>query len=218
MLNQLKWDAKDSWMRYGWIVLAIPLTFLLVFLTSNRNTTLNHMLITSVTGMSGLAVFSFILLGNLICLNWLLKSETQLHVSVPIAPWKILTSKLLLAAIVNIFTCLFALQVMIMSAKFSIGSFRSMSLQDLAGIPDLVLLLSFVNMTSLFCNLLARSVRWTRDHNVIFMMVFIFVILLLMIIPAVFATYSIWSSLFGVLILLEFFGSIVLMNRFAHLD
>ena len=218
MINQLKWDVKDIWMRYGWTFLAIPLTFLLLFLTSNRNTTMNHVLITFVTGVSGVTILFFILLGNFICLNWLMDSETQLHMSVPVANWKIFLSKVVLAAGTNTMVCFFALQFMLMTSKFSLGTFRYISQDDLGGIPGVILLLCVINVAGVIGNLLARSFVRIRSRVTIFTILFGFGLLFLMAVLALYTPFELWIHLLVLMLVIEFFAVIKLMQRFAHLD
>ena len=218
MINQLKWDVKDIWMRYGWAFLAIPLTFLLIFLTSNRNTTFNHVLITLVTGVSGVTILFFVMLGNFVCLNWLMNSETQLHMSVPVAHWKMFLSKVLLAAVINTMICFFALQVMLMTSKFSIGTFRYINQADLGGIPGVILLLSVINVAGVLGNLLARSFVRVRSRISIFTLVFGFGLLFVMAVLALYTPFELWIHLLVLLLVVEFFAVLKLMQRSAHLD
>ena len=218
MLKQLKWDAINIWKRYGWTFLAVPLTFLLILLTSNRITILNQGLIVFVSGFSAVTILFFVMLGNLICLNWLMNSETQLHMSVPVANWKIFLSKVILATVINTLVCFFALQVMLMTSKFSLGTFRYINQDDLGGIPGVILLLSVINMAGVLGNLLARSFVKIRSRITIFTIMFGFGLLFLMAIFALYTPFELWIHLLVLVLVVEFFGVIKLMQYFAHLD
>jgi hypothetical protein len=218
MINQLKWDAIDLWKRVGWVILSIPFIMLLVLLPTNSGKPANLIFLSMVSLISSVEIVFLFLLGNLVSLQWLLGHQAQLHFSVSTASWKMLLSKLFLALILNIFACFITLQIMLFVGKYSTGTFRWISAQDLYGIPEIILLLSVINVTGVFGNLLARSISWARSHTTIYTLMFGFIILFVLAFLAMFAYYPLWIGLLLVFLLLEFFGSILLMHRYAHLD
>ncbi|MBI9051084.1 MAG: hypothetical protein JEZ00_16805 [Anaerolineaceae bacterium] len=218
MLKQLKWDAIDLWKRYGWTFLVIPMVFFLALIPSNNNTPSNAVLITLISGISGLGILYLIVLANLMCFNWLIGNQTQLHFSLPVAPWKMILSKLLLAATLNTFTSLFSLQIMLMASKYSVGTFRWISLNELNGIPDIIMFMTLINMTFIFSNVFVRSIQWARVPRIMFTLGITFVIIFSLILLVIFANYPLWIGIVAVLFLAEFFGSIVLIKHFAHLE
>ena len=220
MLNQLKWDAKDFWMRYGWTFLVIPLVFLLSLIPVSTQDLTEMELITtySIRIGCGLGFLYLILLPNLFIYSWLNGNQTRLSFSAPVNLWKMLASKLLLATVVNIITSIFILQIVYILNRHLYGGIRWLTLNDLNGIPDAVLLLCLINLTFVFSNLIVNGNHWARSHKSVFSWGISILICIAFMILSVFAYYPLWIGLLIAFFIMGFFGSIGLMRRYAHLD
>lgn len=220
MLNQLKWDVKDFWMRYGWTFLIMPLVLFvsLIPVATQDLTAMEFISTFLITITCGLGILYLIILPNLFIFSWLNGNQARLSFSTPINLWKMLASKLLLAAVVNIVTSIFTIQIIYIFNRHLYGGIRWLSLSDLKGIPAAVLLMGLVNMTFVFSNLIVNGIHWARSHKSAFSWGISILIYIVFMILAMFANYLLWIGLLVTFFIMGFFGSIALMGHFAHLD
>jgi hypothetical protein len=218
MLKQLKWDAKDSWMRYGWSLLVIPLVLGLSLVSIDKQTVEDVMLEAIMTGICALGTLYLILLPNLIIYSWLNGNQTQLYFSTPVSPWRMLISRLILIVMMNTVISIFTLQIIYLHDQHTLGMNHWIGVQDLKGIPDAVLTLCLVNFTFILCNLFVHGLHWARSHKMAFSWGFSITIYIAFMCFAGFTGYEIWIKAFLLFLLIEMLVSVFLIKRFAHLD
>jgi hypothetical protein len=197
MLNQFKWDVKDFWMRCGWTFLVMPLVFFvaLIPVATPYLTAIEFISTFLIRIGCGLGILYLIILPNLFIFSWLNGNQARLSFSAPVNLWKMLASKLLLAAGLNIITSIFILQIVYIFNRHLYGGIRWLTLNDLRGIPDAVFLMCLINLTFVFSNLIANGIHWARLHKSAFSWGKSILIYIAFMILAMFANYPLWIGL-----------------------
>jgi len=162
MLNLCKWNAVDFMRRNYWVFIAMAVSLVLALLPANGQGYWNATVIVFSEILGVIAFQAGVVLAAALCFRWLENESNLLELSLPSSSWKILFSKLLVAVLVNALSCLFLMQLFVFAGKYSTGSVRLLSLENLRSILVLVLGLMLVDCTILFSYLAAKSFRLTR--------------------------------------------------------
>lgn len=162
MLNLLKWNAVDFMRRNYWVFMAMAASLVLALLPANGQGYWNATAIVFSEIFGVIAFQAGVVLAAALCFRWLENESNLLELSLPSPSWKILFSKLVVAFLVNTLSCLFLMQLFVFMGKYSAGSVRLLSAENLKGILVLALGLMLVDCTILFSYLAAKSFRLTR--------------------------------------------------------
>ncbi|PKO00900.1 MAG: hypothetical protein CVU42_01950 [Chloroflexi bacterium HGW-Chloroflexi-4] len=167
MLKTLKWNLKDHFRRYSLVYFGMVLALLLAVIPEKGDNFVSSLMITF-SGILGFILFAagFVLAINA-CLRWLGRESHLLELSNPLPTWKILLSKIVLAGLVNLVTCVFILQLSTFWARYSTGELTFINGSNLKGIPSLVLFFLLIDCTILFSYILARSITLFRRASTI---------------------------------------------------
>lgn len=161
MYKLLMWNSIDYLRKYFWILIGMAISILLAMIPGSG--ALNGVL-TLFSAFLGLLSFAAgILFAASSCFLWMENGSSQLELSLPVATWKILLAKLVLALLVNTISCLFVVQLFVFLGKNANGVLRSMSVDDLETALILVLLLTVVDSTILFSYLASKSNMVTKN-------------------------------------------------------
>lgn len=165
MLKLIKWNLVDFFHRYYLVLLGIFASFLLVLLPKDGTGIWNSALIT-ISAILGFIVFlSLLILAAVLPFQWLSRESDLLDRSLSFPAWKILASKLVTGAILNLIACLFLLQLLNFFGRFSSGNLYFLSLRNLEGLPLILFFLLLVDTTLMFSYIFAGSFRIFRRFS-----------------------------------------------------
>lgn len=166
MLKCLKWDLIDHFRRYSLCYIGKIVTLLLAAIPEKGNTTWASLLIT-ISGALGFTLFAAgLVLAIIASYRWLVRNSHMLELTNPIPAWKILLSKLAVAGLINLITCVFILQLSALWSHYSTGKLTFITASNLKGIPSLVLFFLLIDCTILFSFILARSFSIFRRFSI----------------------------------------------------
>ena len=162
MLKNLKWDALDFVHRYYLLLIGMFASFLLVIIPIKSNGVLSELLVVLSAGLGFVAFAAGLILAVNVGYRWLVRKSHLLELAVPQPVWQMLLSKIILITLLNLLVCLFILQMSVLWSNN--GKFVLLSMQNLKGIPGLVLLLVVIDCTVMFSTIAAMSLRVLRQR------------------------------------------------------
>jgi hypothetical protein len=162
MLRLFKWETINFWRQYYWAVIGFVAVLLLALIPSSGSGILNSVLITLCMLLGAFFFMAYLVLAVMVSIDWLRKDSVLLELSLPQPLWKQLLSKLVLAGLINLLACALTMQLMLIFARYSGGALKLISLNELGGMPELVLLITLVDMTLLCSYLIAKSFSFSR--------------------------------------------------------
>ncbi len=163
MLKLLKWDSINFLRQYYWVLLGMAGVLVVAAIPANGSGTVSSVVITLCTLLGGLFFMACLYLAVVQVINWLRSDSILLDLSVPAASWQMILSKVLVSALINALACLLLMQLFVVFGKYSSGSLTLLSLEQLADIPLLTLLLTLLDTTALFSYLVAKRFTTLRS-------------------------------------------------------
>lgn len=162
MLKLIKWNSIDFGRKYLWLFIGMAASLLLAVLPENSKGSINGTM-ALLSAVLGIALFQAgIAIAMTYCFRWLEKDSSLLELSLPASAWQTLLGKLVVSLAVNGLSCLFMLQLFLFIGKYSGGSIQLLNLDNLRGIPGLLLFFMTIDCTVLFSFLVTKSLRLKR--------------------------------------------------------
>ncbi|GAP13386.1 hypothetical protein LARV_01139 [Longilinea arvoryzae] len=162
MLKLIKWNSIDFGRKYLWLFIGMAASLLLAVLPENSKGSINGTM-ALLSAVLGIVLFQAgIAIAMTYCFRWLEKDSSLLELSLPASAWQTLLGKLVVSLAVNGLSCLFMLQLFLFIGKYSGGSIQLLNLDNLRGIPGLLLFFMTIDCTVLFSFLVTKSLRLKR--------------------------------------------------------
>jgi len=160
MLKKLKWDTLDYIHRNYLIPLGMVVSFVFALISAKSGSFMASLF----TDLSAGLAFILFAAGLVSALNtsyrWLTRKSHLLELATPLPAWMILLSKIVLAAVVNLAACLFILQLSVIWGNS--GRLILLNIQNLKGVPGMVLLLLMIDCTVMFAYIVTMSFKRLR--------------------------------------------------------
>jgi hypothetical protein len=196
MIKLLKWDLVDALHRTPLIWAGVIFSLLALLIPQNGNGLINAILIVVGPVVGFITFQAIMILAAYLPVGWLHRESYLLEASTPWPAWLKLLAKVIWAVVLDILGFVFMLQLFDLIGRFSGGSLRLVSLDQLKGIPALVLIALVLDCTIMFSYILAGSFSFTRRNRLLaggFISLVIFVIII--------AVIMIWMMAAGSVIL-----------------
>ena len=192
MLNLLKWDLGNFIKTYDWLYTGFAICFVIALLPDSVPF---FSLVTN--GLA--AVYSVFFFGYTIVISagytisWLRNDSFQLELSLPVTPWKMLLSKLILATLINISGMVLSMVLWLMIDKFGMSNITLF--RGFAGFLQYLLSMLTLLVIFMFSYMMAKSFRFTRKKAGIATMIIFFTICSL--VAACFLATGAWNITVG---------------------
>jgi hypothetical protein len=166
MLKLLKWNSIDFLKKNIWLIFGMMISLLLAILPANGIGILNNFLVATAALLGFIVFQAGIVIAIGYCYRWLEGSSNILELSLPVPSWKQIISKLIIAALVDLISCIFVLQLFMIISNVADGSIQFITAENLSGIPGLVLYLLLIDATVQFSYIIVRCWKVTRQMSV----------------------------------------------------
>jgi hypothetical protein len=162
MLNLLKWNSLDFLHRYFWMFIVAAASLVLAAIVPNGQGITYALLIFSACMLAGVFFPACLVLALYQCFSWLRHDSALLELALPVSAWKQMLSRVIIAVVVNVLTCLGMMTLMLLFGKYTSGNVGTLSIPHLQTIGILTLILLLGDMTVLFSYMITRSIGLTR--------------------------------------------------------
>jgi hypothetical protein len=163
MLNILKWDFIKFIKKYYWLYISFAAAFVITSVLPG-NIRFFSGIVDGISAVYSIFFYGFtIVVSAAVTISWLRKSSSQLELSLPAKPWKILLSKLVLSICINM-SGLFLTELLWMQiGRFGMSKIRLFKgftgfLQYTTGMLILLIIVMFSYIT-------AKSVAFIRNKS-----------------------------------------------------
>lgn len=170
----MKWDSKNFIHQYHWLYAGFAILFVLVALVPDDVRFFSQV----IHGLAAVySVFFFgytIVISAVYTISWLRTNSFQLELSLPVNPWKVLLSKLILATLINISGMVLSMLLWLMIDKFGMSNITLF--RGSAGFLQYLLSMLTLLVIFMFSYMMAKSFRFTRKKAGIATMIIFFTI------------------------------------------
>jgi len=161
MFNLLKWNFLDFFHRNLWMFIAAAASLALMAVVPMTDGITNGMLTFGSVMLAGVFLPACVVLAMYQCFSWLRHDSALLELSVPASAWKQMLSRVIMAVLINLMTCLAAMLMLILIYKSNSGNWDTLTVEHWESMGGLVLFLLVGDMTVLFSYMVSRGMGLT---------------------------------------------------------
>src|SRR5512133_771611 len=139
MLKLMKWNGLDFIHRNIWIVIVAAASLALMAVVPNTDGFTNGLLVFSSLALGGIFLPACLVLAMYQCFSWLRHDSALLELSLPVAAWKLMLSRVIIAILLNFLACLGMLILIILFDRNNSGKWDTLTIEHWQSMGGLVL-------------------------------------------------------------------------------